>query len=85
MCKVVLRNKPIAFLSFSLPSPLLKLPNCSRLLVEQLLRLFRALQTSGVLHIIVSGGDWLGNPANIKVENSGAVQSFVFCSQIMTK
>ena len=22
---------------------------------------------------IVSGGDWLGNPANIKVENNGAV------------
>ena len=75
MCKVVLRNKPIAFLSFSLPlpSPLLKLPNCSRLLLEQLLRLFRALQTSSVLHTIVSRGDWLGNPANIKVENNGAV------------
>ena len=41
-CEVVLRNKPIAFLSFSLPSPLLKLPNCSRLLLAQLLRLFRA-------------------------------------------
>ena len=23
--------------------------------------------------IIVSRGDWLGNPANIKVENNGAV------------
>ena len=71
--KVVLRNKPFAFLSFSLPSPLLKLPNCSGLLLEQLLRLFRALQTSDVLHTIVSRGDWLGKPANIKVENNGAV------------
>ena len=39
----------------------------------------------------ISRGDWLGKPANIKVENNGAVvyvglpdsaQSFVFCSQI---
>ena len=25
------------------------------------------------LDIVVSRGDWLGNPANIKVENNGAV------------
>ena len=38
-------------------------------------------------------GDWKGKPANIKVENNGAVcwnlpdraQSFVFCSQIVTE
>ena len=26
-----------------------------------------------IILIIVSGGDWLGKPANIKVENNGAV------------
>ena len=43
---------------------------------------------------IVSRGDWLGRPPNIKVENNGAVgyvglpdgtQSFVFHLQIMTE
>ena len=42
-------------------------------------------------HIKVSRGDWLGKPANIKVENNGAVglcwklpdraQSFAYCWQ----
>ena len=42
---------------------------------------------------MVSIGDWLGNPANIKVENNGAVDYVgnsltmknLFCSQIMTE
>ena len=29
-----------------------------------------------IILIIVSGGDWLGKPANIKVENNGAVYRF---------
>ena len=30
-------------------------------------------RVSSLNHCIVSRGDWLGNPANIKVENNGAV------------
>ena len=48
-----------------------------------------------VVHTIVSRGDWLGNSANINVENNwcfrlcwklpDCAQSFVSCSQIMTE
>jgi len=54
--------------------------------------------TKGLSHrnvtTIVSRGDWLGKPANIKVENNIVLQvmklpdhahSFVFCSQIVTE
>ena len=61
-CKVV-----VAFLTFSLLSPSsdLKVPNIWLKMACKVCQL--------VCTTIVSRGDWLGKPPNIKVDNNGAV------------